>query len=40
MQSTTYPAGIKVSDGDIAAINIAPYDLHGDWNYTIRPNPG
>jgi Rhodopirellula transposase DDE domain len=35
----TYPAGIKVSDSEMAAINITPHDFHGEWNYTIRPKP-
>lgn len=34
----TYPAGIKVSDADMAAISILRHKFHGDWNYTIKPN--
>jgi len=33
----TYPAGVKVSDHDMAAINLDPHLFHGEWNYTIRP---
>jgi len=33
-----YPKGIIVSDAEMAAINIARHDFHGDWNYTIAPN--
>lgn len=33
----TYPAGIKVSDAEIACINLHRHDFHGDWNYTIIP---
>ena len=33
----TYPAGIKVSDAEIACINLQRHDFHGDWNYTIIP---
>ena len=33
-----YPAGRKVSDEEMAAINITPHSFHGDWNYSIRPN--
>jgi hypothetical protein len=33
-----YPKGVKVSDEEMAAINIKQAMFHGDWNYTIRPN--
>ncbi len=33
----TYPAGVKVSDAEMDAINIERHQFHGDWNYTIRP---
>jgi hypothetical protein len=32
-----YETGIKVSDADMAEINIARDSFHGDWNYTIAP---
>jgi transposase len=32
-----YPTGIKVSDQDMAALNIIRNPFHGDWNYTIQP---
>jgi hypothetical protein len=35
----SYPAGVKVSDAEIDAINIHRHDFHGDWNYTIKPQP-
>jgi Rhodopirellula transposase DDE domain len=35
----SYPAGIKVSEEDMAAINIIPDQFHGEWNYTIAPRP-
>jgi len=34
-----YPKAIKISDAQLAKINIAPHSFHGDWNYTISPNP-
>jgi hypothetical protein len=34
-----YPAGIKVSDAEMTAINIAPHEFHGEWNYSISPRP-
>jgi DDE family transposase len=33
----TYPAGIKVTDAEMDAINIQRHEFHGDWNYTISP---
>lgn len=35
----TYPAGVKVSDADMAALSITPHEFHGEWNYTIAPRP-
>jgi hypothetical protein len=32
-----YPTGRKVSDEEIAALNITRLRFHGEWNYTIRP---
>lgn len=32
-----YPTGIKVSDADLAAINLKRADFHGEWNYHILP---
>src|SRR5260221_865859 len=32
-----YPTGIKVSDKDMAALNISRNSFHGEWNYTIHP---
>jgi hypothetical protein len=34
-----YPAGVKVTDDEMDAINILCHKFHGDWNYTIRPQP-
>ncbi len=34
-----YPAGVKVTDAEMAAINIAPHEFHGEWNYSIAPKP-
>ncbi len=35
--TNSYPTGIKVSDEDLAALNITREPFHGDWNYTIQP---
>jgi hypothetical protein len=32
-----YPKALKVSDAQMAAINLSPHEFHGDWNYTISP---
>jgi len=32
-----YPVGCKVSDEQIASINMKPAKFHGEWNYVIRP---
>jgi Rhodopirellula transposase DDE domain len=32
-----YPKGVKVSDAQLAAVNLSRHDFHGDWNYTISP---
>jgi hypothetical protein len=33
-----YPAGRKISDEEMAAINITPLRFHGEWNYIIHPH--
>jgi len=35
----TYPAGVKISKAEIAALPLTRHDWHGDWNYTLRPAP-
>jgi len=35
--ATIYPTGIKVSDEELAELNITREPFHGEWNYTIRP---
>jgi hypothetical protein len=32
-----YPAGRKISDEEMTALNITPLRFHGEWNYTIHP---
>lgn len=32
-----YPAGIKVSDEELASLNLQRHEFHGEWNYTILP---
>ena len=35
----SYPDGVKVSDEQMAALPLDRHDWHGDWNYTLRPEP-
>ncbi|WP_433521380.1 ISAzo13 family transposase [Nocardia pseudovaccinii] len=34
-----YPTGITISDEQLAAVPITHHDWHGEWNYTISPEP-
>ncbi|HZI92036.1 MAG TPA: ISAzo13 family transposase [Thermoleophilaceae bacterium] len=34
----TYPKGIKVSNAELAAVNLKPNAFHPEWNYTIKPS--
>jgi len=35
LDTNKYPKEIKVSDSEMAQINLKPYKFHGEWNYTI-----
>lgn len=35
----TYPTKIKVSDTELASVQLTPHQFHGEWNYTISPTP-
>ena len=37
LDTGTYPTGLKVSDEELARVNITPDTFHGEWNYCIRP---
>jgi hypothetical protein len=32
-----YPKGEKITDAELAALNIQRHRFHGDWNYTVHP---
>lgn len=32
-----YPAGVSVTDAQLAAVRLQRHPFHGDWNYTIHP---
>ncbi len=32
-----YPTGIKITDAELASLNLKPDSFHGDWNYMVLP---
>jgi hypothetical protein len=38
LDTQTYPAGIKVTDEEMATIHLERDAFHGEWNYTIAPH--
>jgi Rhodopirellula transposase DDE domain len=37
LDKRSYPTGRKVTNQELAEINLHPAKFHGEWNYTIRP---
>jgi transposase len=37
LDTTSYPAGRKISEEEMATLFIQPDSFHGEWNYTILP---
>jgi Rhodopirellula transposase DDE domain len=37
LDTRTYPKGVKVSDQEIAQLNLHRDQFHGEWNYEILP---
>ena len=37
LDTASYPAGVKVSNREVAAIDLRRDKFHGDWNYTLCP---
>jgi hypothetical protein len=35
LDENKYPKGVKVSDVQMAAVNLTRHSFHGDWNYTV-----
>jgi hypothetical protein len=31
------PLGVKVGDGELAAVPLVRHGVHGEWNYSIQP---
>jgi hypothetical protein len=38
LDTESYPTGIRVTEKELAAIQVTPDGVHGDWNYTITPH--
>ncbi len=39
LDPSPYPTKIKVSDEEMARLQITPHTFHGEWNYTCTPRP-
>jgi transposase len=39
LDTGTYPAGVKVSNREVAEIDLRRDRFHGDWNYSLHPRP-
>jgi hypothetical protein len=37
LDENTYERAIKITDAQLAAVNLTPDELHGEWNYLIKP---
>ena len=37
LDENVYKKGIKVTDAEMAKVNLVQADFHGDWNYRIMP---
>ncbi len=37
LDKNLYPKGIKVTKAQMDALNIHPENIHGEWNYTLKP---
>jgi hypothetical protein len=37
LDENKYPKAVKVSDAQLAAVNLSRHSFHGDWNYSIAP---
>ncbi len=39
LDPASYGTGIKISNAQMAALPLTRHDWHGDWNYTLHPQP-
>ena len=37
LDTSLYPAGVKISDKQMAEVRLPREEFHGDWNYSILP---
>ena len=37
LDTAIYPTGIKISDAELATVNLKAAQFHGDWNYCVLP---
>ena len=40
LDTCCYPKGVRVTDDELAGVNLHRDDFHGEWNYTISPRDG
>ncbi len=38
LDERVYAKGRRISDAQLAQVNLEPHKFHGEWNYTIHPN--
>jgi transposase len=38
LDENTYERAIKITDAQLAAVNLIPDEFHGEWNYVIKPS--
>ncbi len=38
IDTAEYRKGVRISDAELAKVNLVPDDFHGEWNYTIQPS--
>ncbi|MFJ3968726.1 ISAzo13 family transposase [Streptomyces parvus] len=39
LDTNTYPIGVGVGDAEMAALPLTRHTFHGEWNYTLHPQP-
>ena len=40
LDTCIYQKGRKISDQQLAEVNLVKEDFHGEWNYIIKPHKG
>ena len=40
LDSGVYPKGIKITDEEMATLNLVRHTFHGEWNYSLHPRAG